>query len=64
MLVAEDEARHTRDLGDHFVIHPAHPWWSEAARNAGEALTEGFSYTSKGNGDWLTVEALRALLDE
>ena len=62
VLVAEDEARQTRDLGDHFVIQPAHPWWPQANRDAGRALAEGFTYTSNGNDLWLTVDALRDLI--
>ena len=28
-LISEDEARNTRDMGDHFVIHPMHSWWEQ-----------------------------------
>ncbi len=63
VLVSEDEARHTRDLGDHYVILPSHPWWPQDGGDLGTALPDGFSYTSNGNTSWLTVAQLRALLD-
>lgn len=63
-LLSEDEARNARDMGDHFVIHPSHPWWPEANRSAGTALPDGFSYTSNGNEAWLDVDELRALIAE
>lgn len=63
VLVSEDEARHTRDLGDHFVILPAHSWWPTDGAELGTALPEGFSYTSNGNASWLTGQELKALLD-
>jgi UDP-N-acetylglucosamine 4,6-dehydratase/5-epimerase len=63
VLVSEDESRNARDMGDHYSIHPAHPWWPERHRDAGDAVPEGFSYTSNGNDRWLSVDELRALLD-
>jgi UDP-N-acetylglucosamine 4,6-dehydratase len=62
VLVSEDESRNTRDMGDRFVIHPSHPWWPESQRDAGQALPDGYSFTSDGNDRWLTVDELRALL--
>jgi UDP-N-acetylglucosamine 4,6-dehydratase len=61
-LVGPDEARHTVALDDMFVILPLHPWWRDEAWAHGERLADGYSYTSDTNGDWLSVEALRAML--
>ncbi len=61
VLVSADESRNTRDMGDHFVIHPAHPSWVEDRK--GDPLPEGYSYTSNGNDRWLTEDELTALLE-
>jgi UDP-N-acetylglucosamine 4,6-dehydratase len=64
VLVGEDEARTTRDLGDCFVIQPAHPWWHDPHREVGAPLPEGFSYTSNGNPEWLSIAELRRLVED
>ena len=60
VLVSEDEARHTVELDDAYVIRPAHPWWS-VDKWAGPAMAEGFRYTSDTNVRWMTVEEMRGL---
>jgi UDP-N-acetylglucosamine 4,6-dehydratase len=61
-LISEDEARNTLDLGDMFVIQPAHPWWSKENWVRGKALPEGFRYTSDTNARWLSVEEMEELM--
>jgi len=63
-LVSVDEARHTLELPDMFVIQPMHPWWSQHAWLQGQPLADGFTYTSDRNPQWLTVEQLREMLRE
>jgi len=63
VLVSEDEARQALDLGDMFVIQPAHPWWGTRARAEGQPLPEGFRYTSDSNTEWLSVEQLKELAE-
>jgi UDP-N-acetylglucosamine 4,6-dehydratase len=63
-LVNEDEARHAIEMGDMYVITPLFPWWSEGHWNMGRPLPDGFRYTSDTNPQWLTVEDLRAMVDE
>ncbi|HEX2210472.1 MAG TPA: UDP-N-acetylglucosamine 4,6-dehydratase (inverting) [Longimicrobium sp.] len=65
VLVSEDDARHTLEYGDHFVILPAfHDWDAEAPRRAdgGRPCPEGFRYGSDTNNDWLSVEDLRRMV--
>jgi UDP-N-acetylglucosamine 4,6-dehydratase/5-epimerase len=62
-LVSEDEARHTLELDDMFVIQPAHPWWKRENWTNAKPLPEGFRYTSDTNPRWLTAEELYALID-
>jgi FlaA1/EpsC-like NDP-sugar epimerase len=64
VLLSEDEARHAVELDTMFVIHPAHPWWTNTNWSAGHPLPEGFRYTSDGNANWLTPAELRELAGE
>ena len=56
-LISDDEARTTRELADMYVVEPSHPWWTKG-RWEGNALPEGFRYTSDANTHWLTGERL------
>jgi len=64
VLVSEDEARQTLDMGDMFVIQPAHPWWSSEAWSGGKILGDGKRYGSDNNDRWLTLDELRQLAKE
>lgn len=62
VLVSEDEARHTVELDDMYVIQPAHPWWQSANWTEARPLPDGFSFTSDANARWLSVEELQRLI--
>ncbi len=62
-MVSESAARHTLDMGNHFVIQPEMDWW-HGEKLEGNPLADGFSYTSDANTTWLTVEQLRDLLGQ
>jgi UDP-N-acetylglucosamine 4,6-dehydratase len=64
VLVSEDEARHSLELDDMFVIQPTHPWWSADHWVAGKSLPDEFRYTSNTNAKWLSIEDLHQLLGE
>jgi UDP-N-acetylglucosamine 4,6-dehydratase len=64
VLISEDEARHTLEFDDMFVILPAHPWWSIGNWSHGRPLPDGFRYTSDTNPWQLSVDDLRALVKE
>jgi UDP-N-acetylglucosamine 4,6-dehydratase len=64
VLVSEDEARHTVELENMFVIQPAHPWWSTDGAYRGETPPDGFRYGSNDNQHWLSVAELRQLASE
>src|SRR5215467_13333239 len=42
VLLSEDEARHSVELADSYVITPMHPWWKGETVPAGKPLPEGF----------------------
>jgi UDP-N-acetylglucosamine 4,6-dehydratase len=61
-LISEDEARHSVELDDAYVIQPAHPWWQTANWADARPLPEGFRYVSDSNKQWLTADELRSLI--
>lgn len=67
VMVPADEAWHTLEFEDHFVIQPNHGWWSaereEALKQRGGIPCEpGFTYGSGANTEWLSVEDLSKLV--
>ena len=64
VLVSEDEARHTLELKDMFVVEPPGAlWFGHEWRNKGTSLPEGFTYTSNTNSEWLTVDGIRDIIE-
>ena len=64
VLVNEDEARHTVELDDMFVILPSdeQAWFAQSWKQRGKPLPEGFRYASNTNSEWLTLEQIRELV--
>lgn len=63
LLLTSDEARHTIDLGDMYVVLPEHAWWSSDTKShQGKPLADDFVYASNVNETWLTKDELAALL--
>jgi len=59
VLLSEDEAYHSLELDDSFVITPLHPWWKDQTVPEGKPLPASFRYASDNNIQWLTVDELR-----
>jgi UDP-N-acetylglucosamine 4,6-dehydratase len=65
VLISEDEARHTLELEDMFVVEPAEPmWFGHSWRSQGKALPDGYSYTSNTNAEWLNAKQIESLIDQ
>ena len=64
ILISEDEARHTLNMDDMFVIQPSYPWWSSDKWKDGQSLEEDFRYGSDNNTDWLTNSQLLELIED
>jgi len=66
VMIGKDDSMQTIDRGDRFIIAPSHhPWRSSSYLNEGDKTVEdGFSYESDTNSEWLTQEALRALIGQ
>jgi UDP-N-acetylglucosamine 4,6-dehydratase (inverting) len=59
-LLTHDEARHSKEFKDYFIIEPEHTFSSRF--KGGKPLKEGFSYCSDSNKEWITNEKLKRLL--
>jgi UDP-N-acetylglucosamine 4,6-dehydratase len=64
VLLSEDEARHTLEVEDMYVVQPAHSWWRQENWKQARALPDGFRYASDTNPRWLTAEELYELVGE
>lgn len=62
VLVTEDEARHTREFGDFFVIEPEFHWWSKSNFKGGKKPKDRFRYNSDNNPVWLTKKEMKKLI--
>ena len=63
VMISEDDARHSREFEDYYIIEPEFAWWSKSAeRAAGVRLPDGFRYSSDANTRWLSTEELRAMV--
>ncbi|MBI4995424.1 MAG: UDP-N-acetylglucosamine 4,6-dehydratase (inverting) [Rhodocyclales bacterium] len=65
-MIGTEDALHTYEYPDHFKILPAiHSWSTDPARiNGGERVAEDFTYCSDNNLDWMSVDALRAWIEQ
>jgi len=66
-MVSADDARQTAELADRYVIEPTFVEYSRkpfGPEDGAGKVEEGFAYASDNNGDWLSAEGLRAMLEE
>jgi UDP-N-acetylglucosamine 4,6-dehydratase len=60
VLISEDEARHTIEVDNMFVVQPAEAtWFGYSWQDKGKPLNEGFVYSSDNNSEWLDVEGIK-----
>ncbi len=64
VLISDNEARHTLEFDDMFVIQPLHPWWQQENWKGGKPLPEGFRYASDSNSQQLSTEDLQRMIAE
>lgn len=62
VLISSDEARHTLEFPDMFVIQPTHTWWKIDNWVGGKPVPDGFRYSSDMNPEKLSVEALQDMI--
>jgi UDP-N-acetylglucosamine 4,6-dehydratase len=61
VLLTDDEARHSLETDEGFVILPEHASWPLKEVEGGRPLPFGFHYSSDQNDHWLVVEELREM---
>jgi len=62
-MISVTDARHAVDAGGYYVVEPEMEWWPKD-EPYGESLAEGFSYRSDSNDWWLSLDELKAILEE
>lgn len=64
VLISEDDARRTLDLGGYFVVQPWMKLWKLEESNycTGIACADGFRYASDTNEQWLFVQELQEMI--
>lgn len=65
IMITQDDAVHTAEFSNHYVIQPAATWWDKEAylrETRAKLVPEDFQYSSDRNNDWMTREQLSDLL--
>lgn len=62
VLLTKNEAHHSLEFKDFFVIEPEHPWWKEEHWKGGKRLQADFEYRSDNNTEWLSRKDLKKLI--
>mgnify|MGYP001026660159 FL=1 len=63
VMVTREDAPHTCEYENHYIIYPQYNWWGAGDRiPGGKPVEPGFEYSSGTNTWWLDVEEIRRLL--
>lgn len=63
VLLGEDEARHSVELDDMYIIQPDQQWWLKANWPHASKLEEGAHYQSNTNSEWLSEDDLKDMIE-
>jgi UDP-N-acetylglucosamine 4,6-dehydratase len=63
VMISLDDARQTVELDDCYIIQPAFSWWADSNHPEGKPVPNGFSYSSNGNKQWLTIPQLQEMIN-
>ena len=64
ILLTKQEARHSKEFDNYFIIEPEHPFWQRENFKNGKEIKNGFEYTSDNNEHWLNKSDLKKMLEE
>ena len=64
VMISADDARHTIEMNDYFIVKPEFPWWDSNSCSQGKELPQEFAYSSNTNKQWLTKDELSKMLAE
>jgi len=62
ILLSSEEASHSKEFENHFVIEPRFSFWRPENYENGNKLLDGFQYSSDNNKQWLNKEQLKEIL--
>ncbi|MGH9729317.1 MAG: UDP-N-acetylglucosamine 4,6-dehydratase (inverting) [Candidatus Acidiferrales bacterium] len=62
VMIPRDDARHTVELRDFYVIQPNVQWWESKNWKAGRPCEDGFDYSSDTNSRWLTRGEMQSII--
>ena len=57
-LITEDEARHTKEFDNFFIIEPEFSFWNKDSFFGGKQVSDGFVYSSDQNKQWISAEEI------
>ncbi len=63
ILITAEEARHTQEKEEGFIIEPEHAYWTDGKHEKEKFLAENFCYSSDNNKWWLNKEEIKKLLE-
>lgn len=65
-MIGPEDALHTYEYDEHYKILPAiHDWSQDSKRiNGGKKVAPDFTYCSDNNTDWMSIDTLRAWVDQ
>lgn len=65
-MIGEDDSWYTYEYPEHYKILPAIHGWANCPKRIKDGLkvSDGFSYTSNNNSDWMTDDELQAWIDD
>jgi len=61
VMITQDDARHTVEYDDYYVISPEFNWWQTDIKE-GRLVPEGFVYSSDQNSIWLSIGELKKVI--
>ena len=61
-MISVDDSRRTLDLGDRYVVNPLFAEWGYM-KPEGEAVSDGFSYRSDSNTDWISPKKMKEIVE-
>lgn len=64
VMISGDDARHTVELDDCYVIEPDFNWWDSNNHPRGKQVKADFYYSSDTNDEWLTIPQLNKMIGE
>lgn len=63
-MISQEDARHTLEFDDYYIIQPDLTWWKMRAKNmGGKPVPLDFSYNSGANTEWLSIKDMQKLIE-